>query len=321
MLRSYAVPCLIAASALTYSFYATPMPTAAALRTAHAASKVSLVGRHAIVGGGTSGIGEGIALRLAALGVHVHILGRDETRGAQVVAHMRELSPQGSFAFSSVDAFSLPHLAAFAKGYMQRQSSLDILVLSQGMATLQGFTPTADGLDQKLTLHFYGRMALAQALLPALSKGEQPTVLSVLSAGVHSGVADWEADPTLKATYSIKRAADCAGFYNDLFLDELSRRNEGITFVHAAPGFVATRWGTEMPFAVRMLVRGLQVFGKAPLDCAEFMLHPLFTWRAGLRLIGETGQPAQLTPQHTDAARAALWKHTQEVLAPALAKL
>ena len=293
---------------------------ASALRAAHAASGALLKGRSAVVSGGTSGIGEGLALRLASLGASVHILGRSAERGAEVLAQLRALNPEGSHGFSSVDAFSLPALTAFARGYVAQHASLDILAMSQGMATLQGFTPTKEGLDQKLTLHFYGRMVLARELLPSLRRGTEPYVLSVLSAGVHSGIADWASDPALQKSYSIKRAADLAGFYNDLGLDALSRQegNSGILFVHGAPGFVATRWGTEMPWAVRMLVRGLQFLGKSPADCAEFMLRPIFRRGSraagGFELIGETGELVQPTAQHTAAAREGVWAHTVAVL-------
>jgi hypothetical protein len=41
-----------------------------------------------------------------------------------------------------------------------------------------------------------------------------------------------------------------AGFYNDLGLDALAvaESNGSVVMVHAAPGFVKTSWGTEMPW-------------------------------------------------------------------------
>ena len=43
-------------------------------------------------------------------------------------------------------------------------------------------------------------------------------------------------------------------------MDALSRdpANAGVTFAHAAPGFVATNWGTDLPWAMRAVVRCLQ---------------------------------------------------------------
>ena len=297
------------------------------LRKIHAATKLSLLGRTAVVGGGTSGIGESVALRLAELGASVHILGRNKAHGATVLNQLFALGPSGNHKFHCLDAFSIPALANFAKDFVSSHPTLDILAMSQGMATLQGYTPTGDGLDQKLTLHYYSRMALIHSLLPALRLGNRPLVLSVLSGGVHSGVADWGADPTLKTTYSLSRAANIAGFYNDLGLDALSRLsgNEGVSFIHAAPGFVSTRWGTEMPYIVRMAVRGLQVFGKSPADCAEAMLHPLFVGEGeegegggrkwgGFSIIWEDGLPTKKTSLHTEENVKGVWDHTVQTL-------
>jgi NAD(P)-dependent dehydrogenase (short-subunit alcohol dehydrogenase family) len=291
----------------------------------HATSGLSLLGHTAVVGGGTSGIGEALALRLAKLGANIHILGRNKSHGAAVLEQLCALNPSGRHEYHCVDAFSIPAVAAFGQGFVAAHSTLDILAMSQGMATLQGFTPTPDGLDQKLTLHYYSRVALAHSLLPALRRGTHPLVLSVLSGGVHAGVADWAKDPTLKSTYSLPRAANMAGFYNDLGLDALSRLpgNEGVRFTHAAPGFVSTRWGTEMPYLVRMVVRGLQVFGKSPADCAEAMLHPLFVqagegeggrkW-GGFSVIGEDGLETKRTALHTEDNVKGVWEHTVQTL-------
>ncbi len=60
------------------------------------------------------------------------------------------------------------------------------MVLSQGIATIQGYTPTAEGLDEKLAIHYYARVAFIQALLPALAGSSDARVITVLSGGVHS---------------------------------------------------------------------------------------------------------------------------------------
>jgi hypothetical protein len=80
---------------------------------------------------------------------------------------------------------------------------------------------------------------------------------------------------SLKDNFSVKNAADAAGFYTDLYLDHLARdvANDGIGFVHAAPGMVATNWGSDIENA---FVRGsaqtfLRCVGKAPADAGEFM--------------------------------------------------
>ncbi|KAJ3025370.1 UNVERIFIED_CONTAM: hypothetical protein HDU68_007219 [Siphonaria sp. JEL0065] len=58
------------------------------------------------------------------------------------------------------------------------------------------------------------------------------------------------------------------GFYNDLMLDQFAIENKHILFAHAAPGIANTNWGTEMPWAIRQLLKPLKVFAKSPEDCA-----------------------------------------------------
>lgn len=84
-------------------------------------------------------------------------------------------------------------------------------------------THYSEGIDVKLAVHYFSRMALTDALLPALRNGRSPRVLSVLSGGVHSVYEGYKTDFELKTSYSLKNAADAAGFYNDLCLDAFSK--------------------------------------------------------------------------------------------------
>ena len=282
----------------------------------------SFAGKRALVFGGTSGIGRGIALKLGELGASVTVLGRDAPRGAAVVAALQASNPAGSHAFVPCNAFLLADVArAAAAAQPEASPPLDLLVLSQGMATLQGFTPTAEGLDEKLALHYWGRVAATRALLPQLRRAPSPVVLSVLSGGVHSPYAGWREDLELRqGRYSLPAAANAAGLYNDVAAEAQAAEagNAGVLFLHAAPGFVNTRWGVELPWLARILVRAVQPLGRSPEACAEALLAPVAARAAGPAgggwgIVDQNGRPAAPTPAQGEA-REGVWAGTRAVL-------
>ena len=317
----------------------------------------------AVVVGATNGIGKAISCRLAQEGFRIIAVGRDNEEGnrrEEVLKYLEQCSAGDGggtvqHEFRPCDAFELSQVQSCARGIVRDHASessrgVDALVMTQGMATLQGFTPTAEGNDQKLALHFWSRAAFASCLLPALrpppsgaaSDGgpqRRPVVLSVLSGGVHSPYKKYRDDPELKKNYSIKTAADCAGYYNDLFFDALARRHPAVGFVHACPGLVASKWGTEMPAWLRVPIRGMQrVLGKSPEKCAGVMVGPILRGahgegglglapparragdaapssdQGGLYVMNEDGTSGTLSKGHTEEAMESVWGTTKDVL-------
>jgi len=288
----------------------------AAVRARNA--KAAFPGRVALVVGGTAGIGRAVAERLADADYAVVVVGRDAARGAEVVASCAGRgSKRGGHSFIACDASRIASVRAVAAAVAAQHPTVDALVLTQGIASIAGRTETPEGLDVKLSLHFFSRVAFIQALLPALRAAPAPAVLSVLSAGVHAPY--YGDDFELKGNYSLKHAADAAGSYNDAALDALSREagNEKVAFIHAAPGIVSTSWGTELPAVARGIVRCLQWFATPAATCAEFMVDALITPRGGAGggffPIGSTGGAAPTAKGH-EAHRDAVWAKTKALL-------
>jgi hypothetical protein len=123
------------------------------------------------------------------------------------------------FLSCSVRSFPNTHRLLFASccGCRDRYRAasgarpLDFVVVTAGMATTQGYTPNEEGLDQKLAVHYFGRIAFIQELLPLMRGAPDARVLSVLSGGIHSAYADYEKHFDLRENYSLKNAADAAG--------------------------------------------------------------------------------------------------------------
>ncbi len=219
---------------------------------------------------------------MAEANVSVTIIGRDETSGSEIINEMKRRSPlkdndAPKFEFIKCDASLLTNVKICAEQYKQTHSSLDMLILSQGIASIDGYTPTSEGIERKLALHYYSRIGFIKCLLPLMvSTSSCPQVLSVLSAGIHSPYEQYKADPDLKENFSIKNAADAAGFYNDIALDMLSKQFPAVSFIHSAPGAVRTNWGSEFPWYIRGPLRAIQFFFMSTEDCAEYQCANLF---------------------------------------------
>lgn len=266
--------------------------------------------QRALVVGGTSGIGQGIALALAKRRYEVIVAGRSEARGQAVIQQMEGENHK----FVPINAFNLASVKQVADSI--DGENIDVLIMTQGMATLQGYTPTQDGLDEKLQLHYFSRIYLAGLLAPKMKDGSH--ILTVLSAGVHGKYKHAEVDFELKEHYSIQNAADAAGYYTDAGFVALSEMYPTLSIAHATPGFVNTSWGTEMPWLVRAAIRPLQaLFGTNLEKCGELLTEGLINLPSkGYFLMDQKGKGIDKAKgiKHTSGERAIIWDKTMKIL-------
>ena len=173
---------------------------------------MNLTNKTFLIVGGTSGIGEALALRASSLGANVIIAGRNQTAGQEM-----EAKSNGSIKFKPRD-FSL---VANAKSLAKSVSDIDYLIITAGMMRIGGRRDTAEGLDDKMALHYFSRFALIQSLAPMLEERAKKTgdarVMSVLAAA--QGKLVDENDLNLSNNYGVKQCADACTFYNDLMVD------------------------------------------------------------------------------------------------------
>jgi NAD(P)-dependent dehydrogenase (short-subunit alcohol dehydrogenase family) len=293
--------------------------------------------KSAVVVGGTSGIGAGIAVRLAREGFRVAIVGRSATSAAAVLHRMRDafgerLPSDGAelqkpeFVFIQVQDASRVATAGVIASEVQRawkefgddsEPVLDYLVETQGIASLNPRTENADGLDEKLAIHYFSRIAVARALAPLLLRSKDPRVLLVLAAGVHAPYANYATDFEVVDSYSLGNAANAATFYLDISVEQMWRENSGkVAYAHASPGIVATPWGRQFPAWLRPLVqRAMQILGKPVDHAAEFLADFLFNpaRKGGWFLFNEFSEPVNATDLH-DTAKDEVWSKTLDVL-------
>ena len=182
---------------------------------------LGLVGRRALVGGGGSGIGGGIATVLAAEGAHVALIGRTGERLTTQAAHLGGVPIVADLATPEGPRTAVEAAVAALGG-------LDLLVVNTGGPPGGTFETLGEAeWDQAIAGTLQSVLRLIRAALPHLREGRDPSILIVLSSSVREPI------PAL-VTSNVLRPG-LAGLIKSLVTEIAPIRINGV-----APGRIST---------------------------------------------------------------------------------
>ncbi|KAG8979624.1 hypothetical protein FRB94_011893 [Tulasnella sp. JGI-2019a] len=275
--------------------------------------------------GGTSGVGQGTAEAFARAtkgNAHIMLCGRSQANADKIIASFPK-TPESKYEFIQCDVSLMKNIVDTTSEIKARVGSLNYLILSQGIMVIQGFTPTAEGIDMKLSLHFYSRWKFVHELMPLLEKakseGQEARVMTVLHTS--RGTPLDETDLGLKKKYSLASAAGQSITYNNLMVEEYSKQYPQMSFTHIYPGAINTPLATRnMHWALKPILGALTSALTSSRDCGEWMLYALLSpaYRQGaFYLDNHCEQVPQKKIFTSGAARNVLVKHFEEETATA----
>jgi NAD(P)-dependent dehydrogenase (short-subunit alcohol dehydrogenase family) len=191
-----------------------------------------LNGRVAVVTGGGSGIGRGIALAFGAAGMTVAVADIQASNARAVAA---EIESKGGRALAvGVDVTSVESLAAAAKQIIAQAGGVNLLCANAGVLARVG--PLADHTigdwEYTLSVNVMGIVKTVTAFLPAL-RASAPDAHIVTTASLGGLTADVRAP--IGAYIASKYA--CVG-YSEMLRAELAREGIGVSVL--CPGVVAS---------------------------------------------------------------------------------
>lgn len=157
-----------------------------------------LVGKRALVTGGTSGIGRATAEAFAREGAHVLVSGRSEARGAEVVAAIREGGGQAEFVRAELgNADEVRMLAA-------RASDVDVLVNNAGVFPAG---PTHElpesAFDEAFAVNVKAPFLLTATIAPQMVKRGGGSIVNVTTMVAEFGMAGLSAYGASKAAAAL----------------------------------------------------------------------------------------------------------------------
>lgn len=187
-------------------------------------------GRHsmqkvALITGSTSGLGREIAYRIASTGAHVIIHGRNEQRGAKVVAEI-EQEGIGSATFYGADFSSLDDVRQMTDRLKRDYDRLDLLINNAGFLAKSDGKRILNDAGHELTfaVNYLAGFLLTRELLPLIQQSAPARIVNV-SSNRHTTI-EFD-DVMLDHDYSNVRAYSQSKLAQVMFTIDLAGELEG----------------------------------------------------------------------------------------------
>jgi NAD(P)-dependent dehydrogenase (short-subunit alcohol dehydrogenase family) len=120
---------------------------------------VDLSGRHIVVTGASTGLGEETTRALAAHGASITMAVRDLSKGEEAAARVRASVPDASLQLRRLDLSSLDSVRRFAEEQLEATPVIDVLINNAGVMACP-FGLTADGFETQFGTNHLGHFLL-----------------------------------------------------------------------------------------------------------------------------------------------------------------
>ena len=228
-----------------------------------------------VVTGGTSGIGEVAATRLAEQGARIVLVARDHARAGATLAKLKAANPSAAHTAHFADLSSIAGMKRVATEIAAAEPVIDVLINNAGAVFFSRQT-SVDGLEMTFATNHMAYFVVTNVLLPNLKATPGARIVSTASDAHKAGRLDF-ADLQLEKGYGVARAYGTSKLCNILFTRELAKRLEGsgVTANCLHPGFVGTRFGANnTKSAITRALRSLvMLFGISPEEGAKTIIH------------------------------------------------
>lgn len=195
-----------------------------------------LHGRVAIVTGGASGIGRGIASVLASEGAHVVVADIDTRRAAEVASELA--STEGGATSIEVDVSDQESVKAMAAATLEDKERIDILCSNAGIYSSETLNEMSESVwDNVMAINVKGALFSIQACVPAMRAAGYGRI--VITSSITGPIV---AHP-VGAHYGASKAA-LLGLMRTVALEVV---RDGITINAVQPGNVRTPAFERLP--------------------------------------------------------------------------
>jgi len=142
-------------------------------------------GKNVLITGGSSGIGQASAIKLAAAGARVIIVARDLEK---LEATKAEIEANGGIChIYSCDLASLDSIDGLAQKVLAEHGHIDVLINNAGRSIRRAVENSYDrfhDFERTMQLNYFGSLRLTLAVLPSMSARKSGQIINISSIGV-----------------------------------------------------------------------------------------------------------------------------------------
>jgi NAD(P)-dependent dehydrogenase (short-subunit alcohol dehydrogenase family) len=200
-------------------------------------------GKVVVITGGTSGIGQVAAERLAGMGARVVLVARDKVRAEATLNSLKHIAPGVPPSAYFADLSKIDAVKQVAREMVAAEPRIDVLINNAG-AMFYNRQETVDGLERTFATNHMAYFLMTLGLRQSLHAAAPARVVNTSSEAHRRSSLDFD-DLQCKTNYRAFTAYGRSKLCNILFTRELARQwaGTGITANCLHPGFVNTRFG------------------------------------------------------------------------------
>ena len=243
---------------------------------------VSLQGRHFMVTGASSGLGEETVRALSSAGAKVTMVARNSDKLDAAADRIRTSVPTTDLQTGLVDLADLSSIRSYAEEYLQEDAPIDVLINNAGVMACP-FMTTKDGFEMQFGTNHLGHFLLTNLLMPAIRSGQNPRIINLSSAGhTHSDVS--LDDPNFETSeYNAWESYGRSKSANIHFTREIVRRYGDVIRSFAVhPGVILTELGRHLtPELMEEMVERVKARSTSSAEAKETGGLPFKSMEAG----------------------------------------
>ncbi|EQA35872.1 oxidoreductase, short chain dehydrogenase/reductase family protein [Leptospira inadai serovar Lyme str. 10] len=214
--------------------------------------------KHAVITGGTEGIGKATVSGLADRGWAVTMVVRNPAKAENTISEIRSKTGNQNLDFVTCDLSSLASVASAAADLRKKIPKIDALINNAGLMSLERKI-SKEGYELNFAVNHLSHALLTEMLLSNIKAATQGRVISVSSKLYRNAKPDPD-DLSKEKSYGWMGAYADSKLYNIFFAQDLADRLKGtqVTANALHPGVVKTELARDLKGPLGFIFSGIK---------------------------------------------------------------